>query len=76
MRLITHKASLVGFELPSSPVDPKCKACPALHIKRMCITGGENVTDHVAHTREQDLPLWGWAVRSMPEISEPSAPVT
>ena len=28
MRLITRKSSLAGVELPSSPVDPKCKACP------------------------------------------------
>ena len=29
MRLIMQKASSAGVELPSSPVDPKCKACPA-----------------------------------------------
>ena len=75
MRLITRKASLAGVELPSSPVDPKCKACPVLHIKGMCNTGCGNVTDHVVHTWEQDLPLWGWAVRAMPEITAPSAPV-
>ena len=73
--LITRKASLVGVKLPLSPVDPKCKACPTFHIKGMCSTGCCNVTDHVAHTRDQDLPLWGWAVRAMPEITAPSAPV-
>ena len=57
MRLITRKSSLAGVELPSSPVDPKCKACPVLQIKGMCNTGCGNATDHVAHTREQDLPL-------------------
>ena len=31
--------------------------------------------DHVTHTREQDLPLWEWAVREMPETTAPSAPV-
>ena len=76
MWLITRKSSLAGVELPSSLVDPKCKACPAFHIKGMCNAGCGNVIDHVAHTREQDLPLWGWAVRSMPDISAPLAPVT
>ena len=75
MRLITQKASLAGVELPLSPVDPKCKACPAFHIKGMCNIGCINVTYHVAHTREQDLPLWGWAVRAMPVITATSAPV-
>ena len=75
MRLITRKTSLAGVELPSSPVDPKCKACPMFHIKGVCNTGYGNVTDHVAHTREQDLPLWGWAVRAMLEITAPLAPV-
>ena len=51
MRLITRKASAAGVELPSSPVDPKCKACPAYHIKGMCNTGCGNVGDHVTHTR-------------------------
>ena len=50
MRLITRKASLEGVELPASPVDPKCKACPAFHIKGMCNMGCGNATDHVAHT--------------------------
>ena len=63
MRLITRNASLAGVKLPASPVDPKCKACPDFHIKGMCNTGWENAADHVAHIREQDLPLWGWAVR-------------
>ena len=76
MRLITHKASLEGVELPASPVDPKCKACPAFHIKWMCNTGCGNMTKHVANTREQDLLLWGWAVKAMPEIAAPSATVT
>ena len=26
MRLITRKASLAGFDLPASPIDPNCKA--------------------------------------------------
>ena len=76
MRLITQKASLAGVELPLSPLDPKCKACPAFRIKWMCNTGCGNVTDHIAHNREQDLPLWGWDVRAMPEISAPLALVT
>ena len=75
MRLITQKASAAGIELPSLPVEPKCKACPAYHIKGMCNTGCGNVGDHVTHTREQDLPLWGWAVRAMPEITAPLAPI-
>ena len=75
MRLITRKASAAVVELPSLPVDPKCKACPAYNIKGMCNTGCGNVGDHVTHTREQDLPLWGWAVREMPESTAPSAPV-
>ena len=64
-----------GVELPSSPVDPKCKACPAYYIKGICNTGCGNVGDHVTHTWEQDLPLWEWAVRLMPDITAPSAPV-
>ena len=76
MKLITRKASLAGVELPAFPVDTKCKACPAFHIKGMCNTRCGNVTDHIAHTQEQDLPLWGWAVRAIPEIVTPSAPVT
>ena len=76
MRLITCKASLAGVDLSASPVDTKCKAYPAFHIKGMCTTRCGNATDHVAHTREQDLPLWGWAVRAMLEIAAPSAPVT
>ena len=76
MKLITRKASLEGVDLPASPVDPNCKACPAFHIKGICNTGCRNVTNHVVHTWEQNLPLWGLAVRAMPEISTPSAPVT
>ena len=76
MRLITRKASLAGVELPSLPVDPKCKACPTFHIKGMCNTGCGNVTNHITHTREQDLPLIVWAVREMAEISAPLVPVT
>ena len=76
MRLITRKASLAGVDIPASLVDPHCKACPAFHIKEMCNTRFGNAADHVAHTQEQDLPLWGWAVRSMPEIAAPLAPVT
>ena len=71
MRLITRKASTAGVELPSSPLDPKCKACPAYHIKGMCNTGCGNVGDHAVHTREQDLPLWEWAVKAMPKITAP-----
>ena len=75
MRLITRKASAAGVELPSLPLDPKCKACPAYHIKGMCNKGCRNVGDHAVPTREQDIPLWEWAVRAMPEITAPSAPV-
>ena len=75
MRLMTRKASEAGVELLSSLVDPKCKACPVYHIKGMCNMGCGNVRDHVTHTREQDLPLWRWAVREIPEITAPSAPV-
>ena len=75
MRLITRKASSEGVKLTSSLVDPKCKACPAYHIKGMCNTGCGNVWDHITHTQEQDLPLWGWAVRVMPEITAPLAPI-
>ena len=97
MRLITRKASTAGVELPSSPLDPKCKACPtfpqpnnalpsspldpkckacpAYHIKGMCNTGCGNVGDLAVHTCEQELPLWEWAVKAMPEITAPSAPV-
>ena len=75
MRLIIHKASLVGVRLPALPVEPTCKACPAFHIKGMCNTGCRNAADHIAHTQEQDLPNWVWAIRAMPEIRVPVAPV-
>ena len=75
MRLFTQKASAAGVDIPLSPVDPKCKACPAYHIKGVCNTRCRNVGDHVTHTQEQDLPLWEWAVRAMPEITAPSTPV-
>ena len=75
MRLITRKASLAGIDLPVSPVDPNCKTCPTFHIKGMCNTECGNVADHVVHTWYQDLPLWGWAVRVMKEITAPVAPV-
>ena len=59
-----------------SPVEPNFKACLMFHIKGMCKTGCRNVADPVAHTREQDPPLWGWAVRAIPEITAPLVPVT
>ena len=76
MRLITRKASLAGVEFPTLPVEPNYKACPAFHIKGMCNIGCGNAADRVALTQDQDLPLWGWAVRAMPEIAAPSATVT
>ena len=76
MRLIARKASLAGVDIPVLPVETNCKACPTFHIKGICNMGCRNAADHVAHTREQDLPLWGWAVREMPKIVAPSAPVT
>ena len=56
MRLITRKASAAGVELPSSPLNPKCKVCPAYHIKGVCNTGCGNVGDHAVHTWEQYTP--------------------
>ena len=75
MRLITRKASLAGVKLPASLVEQNCTACPMFHIKGMCNTGCRNAADHVPHTREQDLPLWGWAVQEMPEIADPAATI-
>ena len=75
MRLITRKTSLAGVELPTLPVYPTCKACPSLHIKGMCNTGCGNAADHVPHTRDQDLPLWGWSVQEILEIAAPVAPI-
>ena len=76
MQLINFKASLAGVELPMSMVEPNCKACPAFRIKGMFNTGCGNADDNVAPTQEQDFPLWRWAVRAMPEIAAPVAPVT
>ena len=76
MRIITRKSSIAVVELPVLPVEPKCKAYPAFHIKDTCNTGCRNMTDHVAYTPDQDLPLWGWAVRAMPEIAASLAPDT
>ena len=75
MRLFTRKAIAAGVDIPSSPVVPKCKACPTYHIKRMCNTGCGNVGDHATHAREQDISLWEWAVRAMPDIMAPLEPV-
>ena len=41
----------------------------------MCNTGCGNEADNVPHTREQDPPLWGWAVQAMPEIAALAAPI-
>ena len=49
-RIINRKASLAGVNIPTLPVDPKCKACPAFQIKGMCNMGCGNATYHVAHT--------------------------
>ena len=57
MRLLPRKAIAAGFELPLLPLDPRCKACPAYHIKGMYNTGCGNVEDHATHTQEQDIPL-------------------
>ena len=56
-------------------IEPTFTACPTIHIKGMCNTGCGNAADHVLHTREQELPLWGWAVQAMPEIAAPAAPI-
>ena len=76
MRLITCKTSLAGVDPPLSKVYTNCKACPAFHIKGICNTGCGNATDHTTHTRDQELPLWGWAISAMPEIVALLAPVT
>ena len=57
MRLITCKANLAGVKLPALPVEPTCKVCFIFHIKGMRNRGCGNATDHVPHTRDQDLPL-------------------
>ena len=75
MRIITSQARLAGVDLPASPIDPSCKACPAFHIKGMCNTGCRNADDHIPHIREQDLPLWVSAVQAIPEIAAPAAPI-
>ena len=73
MRIITCKAIFVGVELPESPIKSTCKACPVFHIKGMCNTGCGNAAEHVPHKQEHDLPLWGWAVQTIPEIADPAA---
>ena len=75
MRLITHKARLAGVKLPASTIDLTCKACPAFHIKGMCIKGCGNVADHVPHTQEKDPPCWGWDLQAIPDIKAPAAPI-
>ena len=50
MRLINRKESLAGVELPTSLIEPTCKAYPMFHIKGMCIMGYGNAADHVPHT--------------------------
>ena len=67
------KGQRIRRRAPLFSIEPKCKACPAYDIKGMCNTGCGNVGDHATHTREQDLPLWEWAVRLMPEITAPLA---
>ena len=75
MRLINRKASLAGVEILASLVHLTCKAFPAFHIKGMCNRGCSNAADHVPHTQEQYLPLWGWAVQETLEIAAPVAPI-
>ena len=76
MRLITRKASLASVEILASPVERSCKACPKFHIKGMCSMECSNTDDHVPHTWEQDLALWEWAIRAMPKIAAPMAPIS
>ena len=75
IQLITRKASLTGVKTPASPTKSTCKSCPAFHIKGMCNMGCRNAADHLPHSQEQDLPLWGWSLQAMPEIKDPAAPV-
>ena len=75
MRNIVRAAKEAGNNLPVSPLDPTCRSCPAFHLKGMCNTGCGNAADHGPHTREQDLPLWGWAVLAMPAVAAPAEPV-
>ena len=75
MRLIARKASLAGVDIPVLPVETNCKACPTFHIKGMYNTGCGNAADHIPHTREQDPPLWVWAVWAMPDIAASAAPI-
>ena len=75
MGIITRKERLAGVDIPVFLIEPTYKACPAFHIKGMCNTGCGNAADHVPHTQEQDLSLWGWAVQEMPEIAAPTAPI-
>ena len=74
MRNIVRAAKEAGNHLPVSPIDPTCKACPAFHVKGMCNAGCGNAGDHKPHSREQDLPLWGWAVKAMPAVQAPVEP--
>ena len=46
-----------------------------MHLGSRGDEGSGNVGDHAVHTREQDLPLWEWEVKAMPEITAPTAPV-
>ena len=75
MRNIVRAAKEAGNHLPVSPIDPTCKACPAFHVKGMCNAGCGNAGGHKPHSREQDLPLWGWAVKAMPAVQAPVEPV-
>ena len=75
MGIITRKERLAGVDIPVLLIEPTYKACPAFHIKGMCNTGCGNAADHVPHTQEQDLSLWGWAVQAMPDIAAPAAPI-
>ena len=63
MRIITRKESLSGVEIPASSIEPKCKACPAFHVKGVCNTGCGNAADHFPHYREQDPPSGGGTFR-------------
>ena len=51
MRLITRKASAAVVEVPSSPLDPKCKSFPAYHIKGgVLFLGVRYMVSHVPAT--------------------------
>ena len=72
--MLQKSAEEAGHVLPPSLLDPSCKICVAYHMKGMYNEACLNAGDHGYHTREQDMPLWGWCRLELPLAGAPANP--